>query len=36
MAEAVRGGWLELWYQPKIDTQAIIVGLRAHRLFHRR
>jgi EAL domain-containing protein (putative c-di-GMP-specific phosphodiesterase class I)/CheY-like chemotaxis protein len=23
MGEAVRGGWLELWYQPKIDTQAI-------------
>ncbi|HZP09882.1 MAG TPA: EAL domain-containing protein [Methyloceanibacter sp.] len=23
MSEAVRGGWLELWYQPKIDTQAI-------------
>lgn len=21
MGEAVRGGWLELWYQPKIDTQ---------------
>lgn len=25
MGEAVRGGWLELWYQPKIDTQAIIM-----------
>jgi EAL domain-containing protein (putative c-di-GMP-specific phosphodiesterase class I) len=23
MAEAVRGGWLELWYQPKIDARAI-------------
>ena len=25
MGEAVRGGWLELWYQPKIDTQALII-----------
>ncbi len=25
MGEAVRGGWLELWYQPKIDTQTIIM-----------
>jgi EAL domain-containing protein (putative c-di-GMP-specific phosphodiesterase class I) len=25
MSEAVRGGWLELWYQPKIDTQAVIM-----------
>lgn len=24
MAEAVRGGWLELWYQPKIDTHSIV------------
>jgi len=23
MAEAVRGGWLELWYQPKIDARSI-------------
>jgi EAL domain-containing protein (putative c-di-GMP-specific phosphodiesterase class I) len=23
MGEAVRAGWLELWYQPKIDTRAI-------------
>jgi EAL domain-containing protein (putative c-di-GMP-specific phosphodiesterase class I)/CheY-like chemotaxis protein len=25
MGEAVRAGWLELWYQPKIDAQAIIM-----------
>ncbi len=25
MAEAVRGGWLELWYQPKIDARAIVM-----------
>jgi EAL domain-containing protein (putative c-di-GMP-specific phosphodiesterase class I) len=25
MAEAVRGGWLELWYQPKIDTRAVFM-----------
>jgi EAL domain-containing protein (putative c-di-GMP-specific phosphodiesterase class I)/CheY-like chemotaxis protein len=25
MAEAVRAGWLELWYQPKIDTRAIVM-----------
>jgi EAL domain-containing protein (putative c-di-GMP-specific phosphodiesterase class I) len=25
MAEAVHGGWLELWYQPKIDARAIIM-----------
>ena len=24
MTEAVRGGWLELWYQPKIDTHSIV------------
>jgi EAL domain-containing protein (putative c-di-GMP-specific phosphodiesterase class I) len=25
LAEAVREGWLQLWYQPKIDAQAIIM-----------
>ena len=25
MAEAVRGGWLELWYQPKIDARSIVM-----------
>jgi len=25
MAEAVRAGWLELWYQPKIDARAIVM-----------
>jgi EAL domain-containing protein (putative c-di-GMP-specific phosphodiesterase class I)/CheY-like chemotaxis protein len=25
MGEAVRGGWLELWYQPKIDARAIVM-----------
>jgi len=25
MAEAVREGWLELWYQPKIDARAIVM-----------
>jgi EAL domain-containing protein (putative c-di-GMP-specific phosphodiesterase class I) len=25
MAEAVRGGWLELWYQPKIDARAVVM-----------
>jgi len=25
MAEAVRGGWLELWYQPKIDARTIVM-----------
>lgn len=25
MAEAVRGGWIELWYQPKIDARAIVM-----------
>lgn len=25
IAEAMRGGWLELWYQPKIDARAIIM-----------
>jgi EAL domain-containing protein (putative c-di-GMP-specific phosphodiesterase class I) len=25
LEEAVRAGWLELWYQPKIDTQTIVM-----------
>ncbi len=25
MGEAVRGGWLELWYQPKIDTREVVM-----------
>ena len=25
MGEAVREGWLELWYQPKIDTRTIVM-----------
>lgn len=25
MGEAVRAGWLELWYQPKIDTRAMVM-----------
>lgn len=25
MAEAVRGGWLELWYQPKIDARTLVM-----------
>jgi EAL domain-containing protein (putative c-di-GMP-specific phosphodiesterase class I) len=25
IAEAVRAGWLELWYQPKIDARAIVM-----------
>jgi EAL domain-containing protein (putative c-di-GMP-specific phosphodiesterase class I) len=25
MAEAVREGWLELWYQPKIDARALVM-----------
>lgn len=25
MQEAVRSGWLELWYQPKIDARAIVM-----------
>jgi EAL domain-containing protein (putative c-di-GMP-specific phosphodiesterase class I) len=25
LAEAIRGGWLELWYQPKIDARAIVM-----------
>ena len=25
LAEAVRAGWLELWYQPKIDTRSIVM-----------
>jgi EAL domain-containing protein (putative c-di-GMP-specific phosphodiesterase class I) len=25
LAEAVRAGWLELWYQPKIDARAIVM-----------
>lgn len=25
ICEAVRAGWLELWYQPKIDAQAVIM-----------
>jgi sensor c-di-GMP phosphodiesterase-like protein len=24
MAEAVRSGWVELWYQPKIDAHTIV------------
>lgn len=31
MAEAVREGWLELWYQPKIDARALVMrGAEAH------
>jgi hypothetical protein len=25
LAEAVRAGWLELWYQPKVDARAIVM-----------
>ena len=25
VAEATRAGWLELWYQPKIDTRALVL-----------
>jgi len=25
LSEAVRGGWLELWYQPKIDARLIVM-----------
>ena len=25
MAQAVREGWLELWYQPKIETRALVM-----------
>jgi len=25
LSEAVRGGWLELWYQPKIDARSLVM-----------